>query len=397
MSRSLRIAILAHSINPRGGVVHALALGEALTALGHEAVVHAPARPGQRFFREPACETVLVPAEASGEGLAALVEIRVGDYVAHFEKGTSRGFDVYHAHDGISGNALATLKARGAITGFARTVHHVDAFADPHIEALQARSIVEADRHFVVSRHWQTGLREGFGLNADIVGNGVDRRFFTPRRDGREQDLRRSLGFGSGPVLLAVGGVEERKNTLRMLQAFAQLRAIWPNAQLVIVGGASLLDHAGYQRAFRAELEADPATARCVILAGPQLQADMPALYRLADALVFASVKEGFGLVALEALACGTPVLTSHIPPFTEHFGQDDVVWCDPLDPGSIANGMAAVLMPALRGRLELHREAALALHRWDRTAGAHLPAYRALATMTLPEAEPAPQELAHA
>ena len=395
MSRSLRIAILAHSTNPRGGVVHALALGEALTALGHEAVVHAPARPGQRFFREPACETVLVPAAPSGDGLAALVETRVGDYVAHFEKGAQRSFDVYHAHDGISGNALATLKARGAICGFARTVHHVDAFADPRIEALQARSIVQADRHFVVSRHWQARLRDGFGLDADIVGNGVDRRFFTPRPDGREQVLKQSLGLGSGPVLLAVGGVEERKNTLRMLQAFAQLRAIQPNAQLLIVGGASLLDHAGYQRAFRAELEADPDTARSVILAGPQLQADMPALYRLADALVFASVKEGFGLVALEALACGTPVLTSHIPPFIEHFGQDDVVWCDPLDPGSIANGMAVVLMPELRCRLELRREAALAPHRWDRTAAAHLPAYRALATVTLPGT--APQELAHA
>ncbi len=395
MTRSLSIAILAHSTNPRGGVVHALALGEALTALGHEAVVHAPARPGQRFFRKPACGSVLVPAEPSGDGLAALVETRVGDYVAHFEKGAQRSFDVYHAHDGISGNALATLKVRGVISGFARTVHHVDAFADPRIEALQARSIVQADRHFVVSRHWQARLHEGFGLDADIVGNGVDRRFFTPRADGREQALKQSLGIGSGPLLLAVGGVEERKNTLRMLQAFAQLRAIQPDAQLLIVGGASLLDHAGYQRAFRAVLEADPDTARSVILAGPQLQADMPALYRLADALVFASVKEGFGLVALEALACGTPVLTSHIPPFTEHFGQDDVVWCDPLDPGSIANGMAVVLMPELRGRLELRREAALAPHRWDRTAAAHLPAYRALATVTLPGT--APQELAHA
>ena len=144
MSRPLRIAILAHSVNPRGGVVHALALGEALTALGHEAVVHAPARPGQRFFREPACETVLVPAAPSGDGLAALVETSVGLYVAHFEKGAQRSFDVYHAHDGISGNALATLKTRGVLSGFARTVHHVDAFADPHIEALQARSIVEA-------------------------------------------------------------------------------------------------------------------------------------------------------------------------------------------------------------------------------------------------------------
>lgn len=379
MSRPLRIAILAHSTNPRGGVVHALALGEALTALGHDAVVHAPAFPGQRFFRAPDCETALVPASACGAGLATLVETRIGDYLAHFEDPAHGRFDIYHAHDGISGNALAALKERGTIPGFARTVHHIDAFDDPSIEALQTRSIVAADRHFTVSRVWQVALKGSFRLDATIVGNGVDRRIFTPRRDGREIGLRQSLGLGDGPILLAVGGVEARKNTLRMLQAFRQLRAIRPDAQFVIVGGASLLDHSDYQAAFASELASDPETARSVVLAGPQPQADMPALYRLADALVFASVKEGFGLVALEALACGTPVVISHIAPFTEHFSDGDVVWCDPQEPGSIANAMAAVLTPDLRRALERRREATLAPHRWDNCAAAHLPVYESL------------------
>jgi glycosyltransferase-like protein len=379
MSRPLRIAILTHSTNPRGGVVHALALGEALTALGHDAVVHAPALPGQRFFREPDCETVLVPASACGAGLADLVQTRIGDYVAHFEKATQRRFDICHAHDGISGNALATLKAQAAIPGFARTIHHIDAFDDPRIAAWQTRSIVAADRHFVVSRLWQAALRADFGLDAAIVGNGVDRRVFTAVRDGREIALRQRFGLGDGPLLLAVGGVEARKNTLRMLQAFRQLRAIRPDAQFLVVGGASLLDHSGYQAAFEAELAADPDTAGSVVLAGPQAQGDMPALYRLADALIFASVKEGFGLVALEALACGTPVVISHIAPFTEHFCDGDVVWCDPQEPGSIANAMAAVLMPELRHRLERRRERALAPHRWESCAAAHLPVYESL------------------
>ncbi|MBX9909139.1 MAG: MSMEG_0565 family glycosyltransferase [Beijerinckiaceae bacterium] len=379
MSRSLRIAILTHSTNPRGGVVHALALGEALTALGHEAVVHAPALPGQRFFRQPDCETALVPASACGAGLPNLVQARIGDYVAHFEDAAHRRFDMYHAHDGISGNALATLKERGTIPGFARTIHHIDAFDDPRIEAWQTRSIMAADRHFTVSRLWQAALRTDFGLDATIVGNGVDRRIFTPRRDGREIALRQRLGLGDGPVLLAVGGVEARKNTLRMLQAFRQLRAIAPDAQFLVVGGASLLEHSGYQAAFEAELASAPETARSVVLAGPQMQGDMPALYRLADALVFASVKEGFGLVALEALACGTPVVISHVAPFTEHFSDGEVVWCDPEEPGSIANAMAAVLMPELRRALERRRERALSPHRWETVAAAHLPVYREL------------------
>ena len=72
----------------------------------------------------------------------------------------------------------------------------------------------------------------------------------------------------------------------------------------------------------------------------------MPALYRAADALVFPSVKEGFGLVVLEAMASGIPVVTSRIAPFTEYLGDDDVFWCEPDDVESIAAAMTASLDP---------------------------------------------------
>ncbi len=71
-----------------------------------------------------------------------------------------------------------------------------------------------------------------------------------------------------------------------------------------------------------------------MIATGPLPQALMPALYRAADALVFPSVKEGFGLVVLEAMASGVPVVTSRIAPFTEYLGDDDAAWCDPHDAG---------------------------------------------------------------
>ncbi|HEY9215450.1 MAG TPA: MSMEG_0565 family glycosyltransferase, partial [Ancylobacter sp.] len=64
--KALRIAILAHSTNPRGGVVHALELADALTRLGHEAAVHAPDAKGTGFFRPTLCETVSVPASPIG-------------------------------------------------------------------------------------------------------------------------------------------------------------------------------------------------------------------------------------------------------------------------------------------------------------------------------------------
>jgi len=145
MNRCMRIAILAHSTNPRGGVVHALELGDALCRLGHDASVHAPDAGGRGFFRNSLARTVCVAASPVGRGVAAVVETRIADYLRHFERAEHRCFDVWHAQDGISANALATLKERRRISGFARTVHHVDDFADPRLAALQSRAIESAD------------------------------------------------------------------------------------------------------------------------------------------------------------------------------------------------------------------------------------------------------------
>ncbi len=379
MARALRIAILAHSTNPRGGVVHALELGDALVRLGHEAVVHAPDSTGKGFFRPSLCATVSVAASPAGDGMTGLVTSRIADYVRHFAAPSSRRFDVFHAQDGISANALASLRERGLIQRFLRTVHHVDRFADPALAALQRRSILAADRHIVVSRLWRNHLAQHFGLAAEIVGNGVDRDRFTPIPDGSEAALRRRLALGAGPVFLSVGGIEERKNTLRLLDAFAAVRPRYPTAQLVIAGGASLLDHHAYRRRFAASLAAAALPPGAVIETGPLPQPDMPALYRLADALVFPSLTEGFGLVVLEAMASGLPVVASKVAPFTEYLGAEDVAWCDPRNTASIARAMAAVLGGRLRRRLIEKGEAVARRHEWRATALAHLRVYESL------------------
>jgi glycosyltransferase-like protein len=379
MNRALRIAILAHSTNPRGGVVHALAVADALVGLGHEAVVHAPDATGKGFFRRTLCRTVSVPASPVGASVRELVETRMADYVRHFEDPAKRRFDIFHAQDGISGNALAILKERGLIGAFARTVHHIDRFSDERVAALQARAIEAADRHFVVSLYWRDVLAREFGLAAAIVGNGVDRDMYSPVAESRDAALRQRLGLGSGPIYLAVGGVEERKNSVNILHAFAQVLTIYPLAQLVIAGGVSLLDHSAYQAGFREVMRLMGEAAGRVILTGAIEQADMPALYRVADALVFPSVKEGFGLVAIEAIACGTPVVISRIAPFTEIFGDDDVVWCNPESVATIADAMVLVLQPSLRARLIERADRVLAPHAWRHVAEAHLPVYEAL------------------
>jgi glycosyltransferase-like protein len=289
-------------------------------------------------------------------------------------------FDVFHAQDGISANALARLKTAGRIARFARTVHHVDHFADPGLAALQRHAIGAADRLLVVSRLWRDWLAAEMGRSAVVVGNGVDLDRYSPVADATDARLRAQLSLPDGaPLFLAIGGVEARKNTIRILQAFAIARQSLPAARLVIAGGASLLDHDAYQAAFAAALAESDLPDGAVIVTGPLPQDWMPALYRAATLLVFPSVKEGFGLVVLEAMASGLPVLTSRIPPFTDYLAEDDVVWCDPDDVASIAAGIAAAMPPERRAVLGARGFLRAAAHGWTQVATRHLDVYESI------------------
>lgn len=379
MSRPLRVAMLTHSTLPRGGVVHAMSLAEALEDVGVETVLHAPDAAGCGFFRKPRRAAIAFPVEPAPRDTAEMVEQRIGEYVRYFRRPENRGFDLYHAHDGIGANALATLKEEGLIPAFVRTVHHVDDFADTRLVRRQARSILAADALMVVSSLWRETLIARFGREADVSGNGVDACRYSPDADGAEAELKQRLGLGTGPVFLSVGGVEARKNTIRILQAFAEIHRARPDARLVIAGGASLLDHHAYQAAFGRELTALGEGASAVSLLGPLADPDMPGLYRLASALVFASVKEGFGLCVLEAMASGTPVVVSQIAPFVEYLEPSDALWCDPADASSIAAAMRQSLRPDVANSLRARGPVVAARCGWRGVAERHLPVYRRL------------------
>jgi glycosyltransferase involved in cell wall biosynthesis len=147
----------------------------------------------------------------------------------------------------------------------------------------------------------------------------------------------------------------------------------------VIAGGASLLDHDAYQAQFARTLAQSGLPQGAVIRTGTLAQELMPALYRAATTLVFPSIKEGFGLVVLEAMASGVPVVTSRIAPFTEYLADDDVVWCDPFDTASIATAMAASLDPTRRPDCRARGFEIAARHDWISTAQAHLSSYQRL------------------
>jgi glycosyltransferase-like protein len=389
MPDALRIALFTHSVNPRGGVVHTLELAQALHAQGHAVTVFAPVAPGQQLFRHIDCAFEPIGVPAAAPGLAGMVSARINACVGHLApRLAGRAFDVLHAQDSISANALATLDERGAIDGFVRTVHHLDSFDDSRLTAWQLRGFQCAREVLCVSDLWCERLSDDYGVSARRVHNGVDLARYTPQAGAADAACATRHGIGRaaarGPVFLAVGGIEARKNTCRVLDAFAMLKGDLPDAQLVIAGGASLLEHDAYAQAFRDGLRASGlvcAAGGDVVITGSVPDADMPALFRLADVLVMASTREGFGLVVLEALASGTPVVVSRCAPFTEYLGEHDAGWADPLDALSIAGAMHAACDPSRADALRGGVPDVCRRHSWQASAQRHIDIYRAGAT----------------
>jgi glycosyltransferase-like protein len=368
VAEALDIALFTYSTQPRGGVAHALALGEALQRAGHNACVYAIDRPGARFSREPACSWKVVEIEPREEDVYDLVRRR-SDALFAAMLDEPRRFDVYHAHDAISSDALRRLQSRGAIPSYVRTVHHLSSEIDPRLAVVARSSIEAAQRVFVVSEKWRHELSKAFGIAAPVVGNGVDRaRFFAPGRPLR--DVAR-------PRFLTIGGVEQRKNTIALLDAFAIVKATIPGARLTIAGGASVLDHTAYRRAF--DMCAAQHGLRPDIdfeITRSVSDAEILALLHAADAFVFPSLVEGFGLVVLEAMACGVPVVVSNIAPFLDYLTADDALLVDPTSPLSIAAGMLAALDPAIADRLRARGPSVASRYPWDDVASACLRGY---------------------
>jgi glycosyltransferase involved in cell wall biosynthesis len=169
-----------------------------------------------------------------------------------------------------------------------------------------------------------------------------------------------------GPFLLAVGTLEPRKNLERLLAAFAVAAAELPEHQLVVVGPA------GWGRALPS---AAAATAR-VVLAGSVDEMTLHGLYASADGLTYPSLYEGFGLPVLEAMAHGTPVLTSDRSSLPEVAG-DAALLVDPADADAIAKGMVELVSDGeLRARLAASGRRRAAAFSWSATAAATWAAY---------------------
>ncbi|ASL41177.1 MULTISPECIES: MSMEG_0565 family glycosyltransferase [Acetobacter] len=375
---SLSIGILTHSTNPRGGVVHGMALAEALCDAGHDATLIAPDVTGTGFFRTPRCTTYCIPAVPETD-LPTLVERRIGE-ISDALRG--QHFDVLHAQDPISANALAELVEEGWIPGFARTVHHLDRFSHPGVAARQTRGLTAATELFTVSQLWEDTLLTDYGRHAPVVGNGVDLTRFFPEPGLRDQELRARYGLPrNARLVLSIGGIERRKNTLALLEAFEMLYREHLDLHLVIAGGASLLDHSDYRCLFEGRMRAR-GLAAAVTVTGTVVDEDMPAFYRQSSVLAYPSRTEGFGLCPLEALACGIPVVVPAVPPFTEHLHTLEAFWCQPEHPETLVCALRDALSVRSPARFQVSGPATARRFDWRCVASRHLPAYLRLAAL---------------
>jgi glycosyltransferase involved in cell wall biosynthesis len=171
-----------------------------------------------------------------------------------------------------------------------------------------------------------------------VIYNAIDERFLAPA-DPERMDLVRQRYQLDHPFVLYVGNIKPHKNIERLIDAFgrARGRGCPDEVKLVIIGDEISKYPALRQSVHKHKLD------KHVRFLGFQPMETLAAFYRLARAFVFPSLYEGFGLPPLEAMACGTPVVTSNVSSLPEVAGGAALL-VDPYDAESIAAGICQAL-----------------------------------------------------
>jgi glycosyltransferase involved in cell wall biosynthesis len=194
-----------------------------------------------------------------------------------------------------------------------------------------------------------------------VIPNGVDNRF-CPQSSEAIESMRRALQITNKSYLLCVGSLEPRKNLLRLLEAWKIAMPRIPDKLELVVAGAP-----GNSRVFgTVAIASVPAR---VHFTGYVPEEYLPGLYAGAVAMVYPSLYEGFGLPPLEAMACGTPVVTSNGTSLPEVVGGSAVL-VDPYDAASIADGIVKIASSqSLRDSLAEQSRTRAARFTWEHAA----------------------------
>ncbi len=262
--------------------------------------------------------------------------------------------DIFHSTDFV---LPPVRQARTILTvhdlSFMRLPQCAEAGLRAYLNKVVPRSIERADLVLADSQSTKNDLIELLGVSPDkieVVYAGVESRFRPMEGEMALQRVRKRYGLGF-PFILSLGTLEPRKNLTGLIDAYALLRGKGQvirdkGLRLVIAGGKGWLYGEIFARVEELGLSGQ------VIFPGFVADEDLPALYNLAELFVFPSLYEGFGLPPLEAMACGTPVVTSDRPSLPEVVGEAGLM-VEATDSQALAEAMERVLMDGnLRGEM---------------------------------------------
>ena len=239
-------------------------------------------------------------------------------------------------------------------------------------QAKQKLAISRARRLFTVSESARAEISRRLGIAPDrlaVVPEAPD-AVFTPCDPARIEAARTAAGLGLGePYLLYAGGVSPHKDIGTLLDAYARLADA---PRLVIAGALEGDAYLSAAAAVRERIAALDLGAR-VLLPGFVPDDTLAALYSGASVVALPSLAEGFGLPAVEAAACGAPVVLSDIPAHRESLG-DDALFFPPRDAAVLAERLGHLLgSDMLRRSLAERGHARVARYTWDAAAEALL------------------------
>lgn len=306
-----------------GGMnVYLLQLAKKLGARGIQADVytryHDPADP-QIVELGPNARVIHIKAGSLYETKSSIYPYLpefVGNLVS-FQKANDLNYDLFHSHYWLSGKAVSMLSRHYSLPHIAsfHTLGEAKLRALPGQRESALRINAEktilkrADQIMAVSQHERSNMIDYYRATPDkirVIPCGVDMGYFRPIDKER---ARAELGITDPKVLLYVGRVQPLKGPDLLLRAVASL-ADKEGLRLLVVGG----DKEGDEEIDRLKgLASELGVADIVSFLGIVQQERLPLFYSAADVCIVPSHYESFGLVAAEALACGTPVIASRV------------------------------------------------------------------------------------
>ncbi len=395
MAKPLTIAMLSIHSSPVGNLgtrdtggmsVYVLALARELGRAGHGVDIFTLRRhPDEPVVSSLASDVRIVtldsgqPKPPAKNDLPRHSEV-LAMAVETFRSGSGRAYDLIHSHYWISGEIGRMLGARWN-RPHVMTFHTLAALKnstgqgkpEPDLRQRAERQLVQsADALLVACQREKDNLCECYGAapeRIDLVPGGVDFERFHPQDRAA---ARGRLGFDrEAVILLSVGRLAPLKGQARIVEALAQCD---DDVRLVLVGGDGPEDP---EQQRLQQLAARIGVAARVVFTGSVPPGELPAYYAAADVYVQASHYESFGLVGLEALACGRPVVASPVG-IMATLGQRRQPGCFLTDgsPAALAAGIRALRDGAVAWTPEKIAEA-IGEFNWQRASAAALAAYR--------------------